>query len=141
MWEAFSICALVGVGERTRVGPRSSHETRGVEPSAIAVPSSGVARKAPGTVTSAKISPIHAITLAALFQASPSSAVTPAATKKGTTDVPSTTNQGMANPLPELPGTGRNAFADLLAALTALLGATLGVVLVWRTRRRGTLDA
>jgi hypothetical protein len=31
MWEAFSICALVGVVERTRVGPRSSHETHGVE--------------------------------------------------------------------------------------------------------------
>jgi uncharacterized repeat protein (TIGR02543 family)/LPXTG-motif cell wall-anchored protein len=45
------------------------------------------------------------------------------------------------HPLPELPNTGRNAIADVLAALFALLGATLGVVLVRRTRRRGTLDA
>jgi LPXTG-motif cell wall-anchored protein len=45
------------------------------------------------------------------------------------------------HPLPELPNTGRSAIADVLAALFALLGATLGVVLVRRTRRRGTLDA
>lgn len=70
-----------------------------IEPSAMAVPISDVARKALGAVSNAKISPIHAITLAALFHASPSNAVTPAATKMGTTDVPSTTNQGTAIPL------------------------------------------
>ncbi|NDE18381.1 MarR family transcriptional regulator [bacterium] len=49
-----------------------------IEPSAIAVPSSGAAINGDGTVTSANMSPIHAMTLAALFHARPSNDVAPA---------------------------------------------------------------